>query len=240
MTEVEWMECTDPEPMLNFLHDRTSCRKLLLFACACSRFAWDLLSADNQCLVAAVEKAVDDPVKLESLRGEVQQETQRRWQTIVAEEYDRSREPVPDCPPPTYWGEVDWVRLWNRRSDWGAFWLPTILLLPHPVRAATKIARLMRDLRGDAIAIREIQRPSRGKYPTLAAWQVAWDQFWERFDEATEEQASARESDAARQMALQVTAIRDIFGNPFGASTVVPSVLSWRDGTFQQMVSSIY
>jgi hypothetical protein len=35
MTEQEWLECTDPTPMLEFLRERTSDRKLRLFACAC-------------------------------------------------------------------------------------------------------------------------------------------------------------------------------------------------------------
>jgi hypothetical protein len=35
MTEQEWLECTDPGRMLEFLRDKASHRKLRLFACAC-------------------------------------------------------------------------------------------------------------------------------------------------------------------------------------------------------------
>jgi hypothetical protein len=35
MTEQEWLHCTDPRSMLEFLRDRASDRKLRLFACAC-------------------------------------------------------------------------------------------------------------------------------------------------------------------------------------------------------------
>jgi hypothetical protein len=47
MSEVEWLACTDPRSMLEFLRDTPaylpSFRHLRLLACACCRHAWDLL-----------------------------------------------------------------------------------------------------------------------------------------------------------------------------------------------------
>src|SRR5579864_4184325 len=37
MTEQEWLACTDPDPMLEFLRSNATDRKLRLFACACCR-----------------------------------------------------------------------------------------------------------------------------------------------------------------------------------------------------------
>jgi hypothetical protein len=40
MTEAEWLECTDPTPMLEFLRGKASARKLRLFAVAYFRWVW--------------------------------------------------------------------------------------------------------------------------------------------------------------------------------------------------------
>ncbi len=66
MTEAEWLACTDPTPMLEeFLHDKASNRKLRLFACACVRQGWHLLTDERsrQSVVIAEHHAdgsVDD------------------------------------------------------------------------------------------------------------------------------------------------------------------------------------
>jgi hypothetical protein len=62
MTEAEWLTCTDPRPMLEFLPGKASDRKLRLFAVACRRSVWDLLfdTAFHQLIVLA-EQHADQP-----------------------------------------------------------------------------------------------------------------------------------------------------------------------------------
>ena len=44
MTEAEWLTSTDPAAMLGSVEQGASDRKLRLFACACCRRVWNLLS----------------------------------------------------------------------------------------------------------------------------------------------------------------------------------------------------
>jgi hypothetical protein len=48
MTESEWLTCTDPDPMLDFLRSKASDRKLRLFACASVRRILPLLDGNQE------------------------------------------------------------------------------------------------------------------------------------------------------------------------------------------------
>jgi hypothetical protein len=63
VTECEWLECDDPEVLLEFLWHRArpSNRKLRLFACACYRRIWPLLTEDrHRAAVETAERYADD------------------------------------------------------------------------------------------------------------------------------------------------------------------------------------
>jgi hypothetical protein len=55
MTEQEWLECTDPHKMLEFLWERANDRKLRLFACGSCRLVWQLFIDERS--IRAVEAA---------------------------------------------------------------------------------------------------------------------------------------------------------------------------------------
>ena len=55
MTEAEWLACTNPRPMLEFVRQRASARKVRLFAVACCRRVW--ASLEHEEFRDAVRKA---------------------------------------------------------------------------------------------------------------------------------------------------------------------------------------
>jgi hypothetical protein len=68
MTEQEWLVCTDPQKMLEFLRGRSSERKLRLFAVACCRWVDGLVAeVRGQNAVEAAERYADGGVTSEDL-----------------------------------------------------------------------------------------------------------------------------------------------------------------------------
>jgi hypothetical protein len=71
MTESEWLASNDPAPMLRQHRARISERKRWLYASACGRTIWDLLSPEGgRAVVRILEDHADGMVGLEALQEE--------------------------------------------------------------------------------------------------------------------------------------------------------------------------
>jgi hypothetical protein len=70
MLESRWMECRRPAPMLRYVANRASPRKLRLFACACIRRTWPWLRAEaSRQAVEELERQADDRKTLTPTRA---------------------------------------------------------------------------------------------------------------------------------------------------------------------------
>jgi hypothetical protein len=89
MTEQEWLDCSDPQKMLEFLLGKASERKLRLFACACPKLIWERLGDVHRRVVAIGERYADNaatPEEVEEARRLALPDTyQGLWLTVVAD-----------------------------------------------------------------------------------------------------------------------------------------------------------
>jgi hypothetical protein len=68
MTEQEWLTCTDPQLMLEFLRAKASVRKLRLFQVACCRRIWPFITdSESRAVVEITERSADGSVDVQEI-----------------------------------------------------------------------------------------------------------------------------------------------------------------------------
>src|SRR3954452_20560396 len=79
MTEQEWLECDDPEKLLEACGAKFRARKLLLFGCACCwLLKWRFTDSRSWAVVEVAERFADAEATLQELR-EVAAQASATW-----------------------------------------------------------------------------------------------------------------------------------------------------------------
>jgi hypothetical protein len=200
MTEAEWLSCTDPQPMLDFLRGKASERKFRLFAVGCCQRIWHLLHDQSW------RKAVDVAKRLPE--GAVSDEEHDAVWSQVCKKYD----------------EFGVDPLYDEYGDYGEE--PDSEQATQPEQAHAALATLCSIVRYDV----DDGGSSAGKaYPYDAASTAAKGAARALAYAAARTVANPAvtwEEVRQRESTAQTALVRDVFGNPYRPVPLDPNCLT--------------
>jgi hypothetical protein len=109
MTEAEWLACNDPQKMLGFLEGRAGERKLRLFACACCRCLWPLLTDERSRRAVEVAERYADG---EATRGDMDAARAAVGATVWAPAAADTAAAAARAAAGAAW-DADWAATWD-------------------------------------------------------------------------------------------------------------------------------
>jgi hypothetical protein len=135
MDEGQWQECTDPGPMLAHLGGKASGRKLRLFACACCRCLWHLLTDDrSRTAVEVAERLADGAANAEELRSAKESAVAAHTLMGAAQAVGRGTAVLSEAEGSDYFGK--WAAAHVARAAWGTIRVRVATVAGRMVAAA--------------------------------------------------------------------------------------------------------
>jgi hypothetical protein len=236
MTEAEWLACTDPTPMLEFLREKAAAffreifekyldadvleflrsrviyRKVRLFEVACCRRIWEFVNdPQSRAIVEITERSADSPIDIRE---------------VLTLDYDRLTD---NCGGPdqthamafmvaghvgySFLGLIHDV-LWRADDFEDA--------LETCKNALMVVAETVEISGKDVLKLKD----SEEFLPAFRRWEAA--------------KAKAFRDCLTTEQRAQSDLLRDIFGNPFRPVSLNPDWLTWNDGTVSKLAQAIY
>jgi hypothetical protein len=229
MTEVEWLACADPEPMLVFLRDKASDRRRRLFAVACCRRIRHLMSDDwSLRAVDVAERLADDLAandEVVSARAGAAAIARRYHDRAYREEFDVF--PYQDRYP------------WSGGPAQAAYAAEVVLLraAENPrfgfVADTTRRAYYDIDEKCCDLCLRAVRAEA-----WFRAFTSAEQRDYETLSAARDEAHDRAESDESPHLA---SLVREVYGNPFrSALALADAILAWNNGAVRRIAEAIY
>jgi hypothetical protein len=209
-TEAEWLACTDPTPMLEFLKGKASDRKLRLFGCACCRRIWHLIPTKEEYrCVEVAEQYADKSASDEELELSI-------------------RESMQPCRIVGSQGKLNWkqwMQVWTAASEAVKSFASCSSDFLLGLSAAST------NLPIDSVDRTEGSVRS-GAIVAASAWAIA-ELLKEGSNGSTERLELLRQEEQRRQTTL----LRDIIGNPWRPVSLDPS---WLTAAVSNLTATAY